>query len=123
MGSDADYNGGVVLEQGGQVLRVKAGATLAFDAGASLDASALGIYALPIVGNNGAGACTAEGTEVGDQLLAIFGAPTAGGAMLVKVPGTDFEATVSVANELQQRAATNLSADTFVGLFVPAPAA
>jgi len=67
-----------------------------------------------------AGAVTVAGTTVGQRILAIFGAPTAGGALAVKVPGTDFEAVVSVAGQIQQLAAANLSANTYVFIVCPA---
>jgi hypothetical protein len=181
--ADSDYSSGVVIEQGGQLLRVKNGSKIVLDSGGTLDVSAgtftgggtlttefssgetlkidngavldasaanasdvklpagavitaalnagavtptkmafTGIKVLAIVGYNGIHACTATGAAVGDRLVAIFGTPTAGGALIPKVPGTDFEATVSVTSQLQQLVATDLSGDTFIGIFIPAAA-
>ncbi len=66
------------------------------------------------VGSNGAGACTVTGAVVGQPVKAVFGAATGGGTPIVKVPGTDFEAVVSVAGQVQQLASANLSGDTFI---------
>ena len=57
-----------------------------------------------------------------ERLVAVFGAPTAGGALETKVPGTDFEAAVTVAGEIQQLAAGNLSTKTYVFILIPAAA-
>jgi hypothetical protein len=84
-----------------------------------VDFSALKV--LSAAGVAAAGAVTLAGTAVGDRLVAVFGAPTAGGALVAKKPGTDFEATVSVAGQVQQLVAT-LSTTTFVFIFAPATA-
>lgn len=81
-----------------------------------------GIKVLAAAGKNGAGAITLTGTVVGDRLVAVFGAPTAGGTLAVKVPGTDFEATVTVVDQIQQIPASNLSANTYIFILVPAAA-
>lgn len=75
---------------------------------------------LAVVGNAGAGACTATGAAVGDRPIMIFGAPTAGGALAAYVPGTDFESAVTVAGELQQLSATDLSGKTLIVVLSPA---
>jgi hypothetical protein len=54
--------------------------------------------------------------------VAVFGAPTAGGALEVKVPGTDLVATVTVIDQIQQVSAGNLSTITYVFLLIPAAA-
>jgi hypothetical protein len=77
-------------------------------------------YTKAFVGNNGAGACTVAGAALSDQLVMVFGAPTAGGALAAFVPGTDFEQRVSVAGQLQQLSATDLSGDTLIGVFISA---
>ena len=77
---------------------------------------------LAAAGKNGAGAITLTGTAIGDRLVAVFGAPTAGGALEAKVPGTDFEAAVTVADQIQQVSAGNLSAKTYVFVLIPAAA-
>lgn len=71
-------------------------------------------------GHSGAGACTVTGAAVGDRVISVFGAPTAGGALVAKLPGTDFESVVTVINQVQQLVATDLSASTFVFLLAPA---
>ena len=81
-----------------------------------------GIKCLAAAGKNGSGAVTLTGTAVGDRLLAVFGAPTAGGALEVKLPVTDFEAAVTVADQIQQVSAGNLSTKTYVFLLIPAAA-
>jgi hypothetical protein len=81
-----------------------------------------GIKCLAAAGKNGAGAVTLTGAVIGDRLAAVFGAPTAGGALEVKVPGTDFEAAVTVADQIQQVSAGNLSAKTYVFVLIPAAA-
>jgi hypothetical protein len=40
----------------------------------------------------------------------------------VKSPGTDFEAAVTVADQVQQASASNLSANTYVFILIPAAA-
>lgn len=81
-----------------------------------------GLKVLAAAGKSSAGAITLTGTAVGDRLVAVFGAPTAGGALAVKLPGTDFESTVSVVNQIQQLVGTDLSASTYVFIFAPATA-
>jgi hypothetical protein len=81
-----------------------------------------GIKCLAAAGKNGSGAVTLTGAAIGDRLVAVFGAPTAGGALAVKVPGTDFEAAVTVVDQIQQLSASNLSANTYVFTLIPAAA-
>jgi hypothetical protein len=81
-----------------------------------------GIKCLAAAGKNGSGAVTLTGAAIGDRLVAVFGAPTAGGALAVKVPGTDFEAAVTVTDQIQQLSASNLSANTYVFILIPAAA-
>jgi hypothetical protein len=81
-----------------------------------------GLKVLAAVGSNGAGSITLTGTVVGDRLVAVFGAPTAGGAMLPEIVGTDFESVVTVVDEIQQSTADNLSANTYIFLLAPAAA-
>jgi hypothetical protein len=71
------------------------------------------------VGTSGAGTATATGIRAGDQVAVIFGAPTAGGALVSYRPGVDFEAFASADNQLKQLSATNLSAATLIALCVP----
>jgi hypothetical protein len=58
-------------------------------------------------GRNGAGACTATGTKVGDLVLAIA---TTTGTLAGRAA---FESTVTVADQIQQSSATDLSAAQF----------
>ena len=81
-----------------------------------------GIKCLAAAGRNGSGAVTLTGAAIGDRVVAAFGAPTAGGALEVKVPGTDFEAAVTVTNQIQQASASDLSTKTYVFLLIPAAA-
>jgi hypothetical protein len=76
----------------------------------------VGISSLVAAGKSSAGAITLTGAIVGQKVLAVFGTLTAGGPLINKVPGIDFEATISVVNEVQQLVATDLSGDTFVFL-------
>ena len=74
---------------------------------------------LSAAGVAAAGPVTLAGAAVGDRLLSVFGALTAGGPLLAKAVGTDFEATVSVTGQVQQLAAADLSLSTFVFLLEP----
>jgi hypothetical protein len=49
-----------------------------------------GLKVLSAAGVASAGPITLTGAAVGDRLIAVFGAPTAGGALAAKIPGTDF---------------------------------
>jgi hypothetical protein len=73
-----------------------------------------------VVGSNGAGACTATGVSIGDRPIIIFGGPTAGGALAAFVPGTDFEAAVTVAGQIQQLSASDFSTKTLIFILSPA---
>lgn len=81
-----------------------------------------GLKVLAAAGRNGAGAVTLVGAAITDRLVAVFGAPTAGGALAAKLPGTDFEAAVTVAGEIQQIAVGDLSTSTFLFILAPATA-
>lgn len=81
-----------------------------------------GLKTLAHAGKNGSGAVTLTGAVIGDRVISIFGAPTAGGVLAVKVPGTDFESVITVTDQVQQIPAVDLSASTFVFLLAPATA-
>jgi hypothetical protein len=83
-----------------------------------LIASSFGVYAA--VGSNLAGPVTTTGTKVGDRPIIIFGAATAGGALVAYTPGVDFEAAVTVADQIQQLAASDLSSKTLIFVLSPA---
>lgn len=78
-----------------------------------------GLTTLVAAGRNGAGAITLTGATVGQRVLFVIGAPTAGGTLAS--PNSSFESVITVADQIQQSAATNLSANTYI--FVLAPAA
>src|SRR5512147_1332185 len=137
--SDSTYQGKVYRKQGGEELVVASGGKITVESGGTIDASAgtatlgagavalakigvAGIKCLAAAGKNGAGAVTLTGAAVGDRLVAVFGAPTAGGALEAKAPGTDFEAAVTVADQIQQVTAGNLSTMTYVFILIPAAA-
>ncbi len=137
--SDSTYQGKVYRKQGGDEFVVASGGKITVESGGTIDASAgtttlkagsvaltkvsiTGIKCLAAAGKNGAGAVTLTGTAVGDRVVAVFGAPTAGGALEVKVPGTDFESAVTVADQIQQSSVSNLSANTYVFILIPAAA-
>lgn len=59
-------------------------------------------------GSNGAGACTLTGANVGDIVRGVI--------RVDSTPAdnaTNFETTITVANQIQQSSASNLSAQTF----------
>jgi hypothetical protein len=94
------------------------GKSLVIDTGGNLDArnskAALPTpKAIAAAGRNGAGAITLTGAAVGDRVHIVIGAPTAGGALVAPAAGT-FEAVITVADQVQQASASNLSANTYV---------
>lgn len=134
MGVDNSYATANFEKQGGAEWDVGNGASqpgsLVINPGGTLDASSASHLRLPAgtgtvkalagVGHSGAGAITLTGASVGDRVIAAFGAPTAGGALTALVVGTDIESTISVANQIQQLSASNLSADTYIFVLNPA---
>lgn len=137
--SDSTYQSKIYKKQSGNELIVASGGKITVESGGTIDAAAgtttlkagsvaltkiglTGIKCLAAAGKNGAGAVTLTGAAVGDRLVAVFGAPTAGGTLETKVPGTDFEAAVTVENQIQQASASNLSANTYVFILIPAAA-
>lgn len=65
------------------------------------------------VGSNGAGAITVAGAVVGDTVTAAVNLTTPA------VASASFESTVSVAGQVQQTSASNLSGSTFLFLVRP----
>ncbi len=137
--SDSTYQPKMYEKQGGDELVVASGGKITVEAGGIIDASAgttilgpgtvtlpridaTGIKCLAAAGKNGAGAVTLTGAAIGDRLVAVFGAPTGGGALEAKLPGTDFEAVVTVADQIKQVSASNLSSRTYVFILIPAAA-
>jgi len=72
------------------------------------------------VGLAAPGSITVAGVGLGDHVVGIIGAPTAGGSLAAFVAGTDFEATVSIAGHIQQLTAVDLHLDTLIFDVVPA---
>jgi hypothetical protein len=64
-------------------------------------------------GSNGAGAVTVAGAVVGDVVIMVTNLTTPG------VASASFEATVSVAGQVQQTSASNLSGSTYQFLLDP----
>lgn len=99
------------------------GDRLVIGSGGTLDASS-GVVKLPTprvlaaAGRNGAGAVTLTGAVVGDRVTAVIGAPTAGGTLATG--SAAFEAVITVANQVQQSSASNLSSNTYIFILQPA---
>jgi hypothetical protein len=78
---------------------------------------------LSAAGRNNVGAIVLAGTIVTDRLVAAFGMATIGGALLPIVNDASvFEATVTVAGQIQQTSVANLTGNTYVFLLAPAAA-
>jgi len=63
-------------------------------------------------GRNGAGACTATGLAIGDKVMSVVG-------LTDDVSGNQadkFEATITVADQIQQSSATDLSTKDYLAL-------
>jgi hypothetical protein len=65
------------------------------------------ILFLGYTGKNGAGACTCTGARVGDKVAGTVNMTDGGTASSL------FESTITVANQIQQSSATDLSAKKF----------
>lgn len=78
--------------------------------GPMLSAGALRMLAF--TGHNLAGACTATGTKIGDTVVGVVNITDGTTAK------TSFESTVTVADQIQQSAASDLSAKNFILLVV-----
>lgn len=70
-------------------------------------------------GRNGAGAITLTGTKVGDKVIGALGFVTATGALASAAPEASFESTITVADQIQQSSASNLTANTYVFFIQP----
>lgn len=81
---------------------------------ANLAAVLLNCKVLSFTGSNLAGACTLTGAAVGDKVIGLTGLSAVGGA------DAKFESTITVINQIQQTAAENLSAATFLVILLPA---
>ncbi len=78
------------------------------------DARGTDLIGLTAAGVAAAGPITLAGAVVGQPVKMVFGTLTAGGPLIAKVPGTDFESVISVAGQVQQLTATDLHLDTFL---------
>jgi hypothetical protein len=77
------------------------------------DARDTALIPLVAAGVAAAGPVTLAGAVIGQPVKLILGSLTAGGPLIAKVPGTDFESVISVAGQIQQLTATDLHLDTF----------
>jgi hypothetical protein len=77
-----------------------------------------GLKTLPAAGVAAAGPITLTGAVVGERVLMVIGAPTAGGTLVA--PESSFESVITVADQIQQTQAANLSANTYVFVLAPA---
>lgn len=117
----AKVGAGAVVAAGigaGAVTTAKVGAGAV--TGAKLDLS--GVKTLVAAGVAAAGPVTLTGAAVGDRVVSIFGTLTAGGPLVTKTV-TQYETTITVANQIQQKAAAgDLSLSTFAFILIPAAA-
>ena len=73
-----------------------------------------GLKTISFDGRSGAGSCTATGAVVGMKVLAVFGL-TAGA---LGNAAASFESTITVADQIQQSSASNLSANDYVAVLL-----
>lgn len=83
--------------------------------------AATGITSGSFDGRNGAGVCTLTGAAVGQRVLALFRIDAAAGA-LATGQSAAFEATITVAGQIQQSSASDLSTQDFVVILMPVAA-
>lgn len=79
-----------------------------------------GIKVFSFVGRNLTGAITLTGAAVGDRVLFILGTVVATASSIVG--GTDFEATITVIDEIQQSLNSNLTGNEYWVMLIPATA-
>jgi hypothetical protein len=87
-------------------------AKIAADAVTGPKISPAALKFIPFTGKNLAGACTATGLKVGDKVVGVINITDSTN------DDANFEATISVADQIQQSAASNLSAKKFALLVV-----
>ncbi|HQF64011.1 MAG TPA: hypothetical protein PLT26_16050 [Anaerolineaceae bacterium] len=75
-----------------------------------LGAALAKMFVISFAGHNGAGACTATGVAVNDVIFGVAGLTDVGQA------DASFEAVVTVADQIQQASASDLSLKNFVAL-------
>ncbi len=83
-----------------------------------------GIKTLRFDGRNGAGAITLTGAAVGDRVVAIWGnsITAADGTTVVGTIPTQFEAAITVVNQIQQADVADLTGFDYVVILFPATA-
>lgn len=81
--------------------------------------SPTGVRTGSFAGRNGAGACTLTNAAVGMRVFALFRIDDASNAVGQEA---NFESTITVADQIQQSSASNLSAQKFVAFLIPASA-
>lgn len=69
-------------------------------------------------GRNAAGAITVTGTKIGDLVVGVLGYVTGTGA-ITALSNASFESVVTVADQVQQSSASNLTANTYVFFVQP----
>ncbi len=87
-------------------------AKLATDAVTGVKLAVAALNYLGFAGKNGAGACTCTGAKVGDKVAGVVNLTDGGTA------AANFESTITVANQIQQSAAGDLSSKNFSVLLV-----
>lgn len=80
---------------------------LATDAVGGVALAASAIRTIAVTGKNGAGACTATGAKVGDKVIAMMNVTDQ------TVDNSKFESTITVADQIQQSNAGDLSAKKY----------
>lgn len=81
--------------------------------------AATGIASGSFTGHNNTGACTLTGATVGQRVLALFEIDTSSAATGVEA---SFESTITVADQIQQSSASNLSAKKYAVILLPVAA-
>jgi|SRR6185369_2487932 len=81
-----------------------------------------GLKFLRFDGKNGAGAVTLTGAAVGDRVAFILGVVSATGVSVVGTIPTQFEATITVTDQIQQADVANLSGNDYWVVLLPATA-
>lgn len=124
-----------VWNETGDTLTVEPGGTLNMKAGSTINLPAAGVTlgnisfagltGLQAAGRNAAGAITLTGATVGQRLVIALGTitnSTASNAFIAPAAGT-FESVITVADQIQQASASDLSANSYFFVLAPAAAA
>jgi hypothetical protein len=83
--------------------------------------AATGIVSGSFAGHNNTGACTLTGATVGQRVLILARIDDAAGAVTTEQSAA-FESTITVADQIQQTSASNLSAQKFLVVLMPVAA-